>query len=54
MYSYRGIGGIFEVCWNYRGDKVGVSVLDGLVSLKNKRRIRCYWIFCKEIYFFIK
>lgn len=36
MYSYRGIGGIFEVCWNYRGDKVGVSVLDGLVSLKKK------------------
>ena len=22
VHSYRGTGGIFEVCWNHRGDKV--------------------------------
>lgn len=30
--SYRGTGGIFEVCWNSRGDKVGASASDGSVS----------------------
>lgn len=36
MHSYRGTGGIFEVCWNHRGDKVGASASDGSVSLKKK------------------
>uniref|UniRef100_A0A4W4GQL4 Transducin beta like 1 X-linked n=1 Tax=Electrophorus electricus TaxID=8005 RepID=A0A4W4GQL4_ELEEL len=30
--SYRGTGGIFEVCWNGSGDKVGASASDGSVS----------------------
>lgn len=29
--SYRGTGGIFEVCWNSTGDKVGASASDGSV-----------------------
>lgn len=33
MHSYKGTGGIFEVCWNSRGDKVGASASDGSVSL---------------------
>lgn len=32
MHSYRGTGGIFEVCWNSIGDKVGASASDGSVS----------------------
>uniref|UniRef100_A0A673MKU8 Transducin beta like 1 X-linked n=1 Tax=Sinocyclocheilus rhinocerous TaxID=307959 RepID=A0A673MKU8_9TELE len=32
--SYRGTGGIFEVCWNSVGDKVGASASDG--SVRNK------------------
>ena len=24
IHSYKGTGGIFEVCWNSRGDKVGI------------------------------
>ncbi len=31
MNSYRGTGGIFEVCWNSVGDKVGASASDGSV-----------------------
>lgn len=30
--SYKGTGGIFEVCWNAKGDKVGASASDGSVS----------------------
>lgn len=30
--SYKGTGGIFEVCWNSRGDKVGASASDGSVG----------------------
>ncbi|KAL3316451.1 Transducin (beta)-like 1 X-linked receptor 1 [Cichlidogyrus casuarinus] len=30
--SYQGTGGIFEVVWNSRGDKVGASASDGSVS----------------------
>lgn len=60
VHSYRGTGGIFEVCWNHRGDKVGASASDGSVSLKKKKRERyciimkkmLLWIFCKEMYFF--
>uniref|UniRef100_A0A8C6SEA7 Transducin (beta)-like 1 X-linked receptor 1b n=1 Tax=Neogobius melanostomus TaxID=47308 RepID=A0A8C6SEA7_9GOBI len=33
VHSYRGTGGIFEVCWNATGDKVGASASDGSVSL---------------------
>ncbi|KAG9331130.1 hypothetical protein JZ751_019968 [Albula glossodonta] len=29
VHSYRGTGGIFEVCWNSTGDKVGASASDG-------------------------
>lgn len=32
VHSYRGTGGIFEVCWNAAGDKVGASASDGSVS----------------------
>ena len=31
VHSYKGTGGIFEVCWNHRGDKVGASASDGSV-----------------------
>lgn len=33
VHSYKGTGGIFEVCWNHRGDKVGASASDGSVSI---------------------
>nr|XP_028705182.1 F-box-like/WD repeat-containing protein TBL1Y isoform X11 [Macaca mulatta] len=29
VHSYQGTGGIFEVCWNAQGDKVGASASDG-------------------------
>lgn len=32
VHSYRGTGGIFEVCWNSTGDKVGASASDGSVG----------------------
>ena len=32
--SYRGSGGIFEVCWNSRGTRVGASASDGTVSVE--------------------
>uniref|UniRef100_A0A674ETW2 TBL1X/Y related 1b n=1 Tax=Salmo trutta TaxID=8032 RepID=A0A674ETW2_SALTR len=32
VHSYRGTGGIFEVCWNATGDKVGASASDGSVN----------------------
>ncbi|MEQ2297817.1 F-box-like/WD repeat-containing protein TBL1XR1-A, partial [Ameca splendens] len=32
VHSYRGTGGIFEVCWNAAGDRVGASASDGSVS----------------------
>lgn len=38
VYSYRGTGGIFEVCWNSRGDKVGASASDGSVAVLDLRR----------------
>jgi hypothetical protein len=34
VHSYKGTGGIFEVCWNSRGDKVGASASDGSVSFR--------------------
>jgi len=36
--SYRGTGGIFEVCWNHRGDKVGASASDGSVFVLDLRK----------------
>ncbi|CAF0758546.1 unnamed protein product [Brachionus calyciflorus] len=36
---YRGSGGIFEVCWNHRGDKVGASAADGTVCVLDLRKI---------------
>uniref|UniRef100_A0A667YL42 TBL1X/Y related 1b n=2 Tax=Myripristis murdjan TaxID=586833 RepID=A0A667YL42_9TELE len=37
VHSYRGTGGIFEVCWNATGDKVGASASDGSVSSPTTR-----------------
>lgn len=37
--SFRGSAGIFEVCWNSRGDKVGASDADGNVFVLDMRRI---------------
>ncbi|BHF71788.1 Transducin (beta)-like 1 X-linked receptor 1 [Sparganum proliferum] len=36
--TYQGTGGIFEVCWNSRGDKVGASASDGSVVVLDLRR----------------
>lgn len=36
--SYRGTAGIFEVCWNSRGDKVGASASDGSVFVLDLRK----------------
>ncbi|XP_051564375.1 F-box-like/WD repeat-containing protein TBL1X [Myxocyprinus asiaticus] len=36
--SYKGTGGIFEVCWNGLGDKVGASASDGLVCVVDLRK----------------
>ncbi|XP_055940440.1 F-box-like/WD repeat-containing protein TBL1XR1-A isoform X2 [Argiope bruennichi] len=33
LYKYKTTGGIFEMCWNSRGDKVGASTSDGSVSI---------------------
>ncbi|ESN91742.1 hypothetical protein HELRODRAFT_185199 [Helobdella robusta] len=38
VHTYRGTGGIFEVCWNYRGDKVGASASDGSVFVLDLRK----------------
>ncbi|XP_033099774.1 F-box-like/WD repeat-containing protein TBL1XR1 [Anneissia japonica] len=38
VHSYRGTGGIFEVCWNSRGDKVGASASDGSVCVLDLRK----------------
>ncbi|KAJ7403539.1 F-box-like/WD repeat-containing protein TBL1X [Willisornis vidua] len=38
VHSYRGTGGIFEVCWNARGDKVGASASDGSCWQKQGKR----------------
>ncbi|TGZ56043.1 Uncharacterized protein DBV15_04739 [Temnothorax longispinosus] len=37
--SYKGTGGIFEVCWNSRGDKVGASASDGSVFVLDLRKL---------------
>jgi len=38
LHSYKGTGGIFEVCWNSRGDKVGASASDGSVFVLDLRK----------------
>ncbi|EHB01952.1 F-box-like/WD repeat-containing protein TBL1XR1 [Heterocephalus glaber] len=38
VHSYRGTGGIFEVCWNAAGDKVGASASDGSVCILDLRK----------------
>jgi len=38
--SYKGTGGIFEVCWNSRGDKVGASASDGSVFVLDLRNLK--------------
>lgn len=39
VHSYRGTGGIFEVCWNAAGDKVGASASDGSVSTSRPQHL---------------
>lgn len=39
IHSYKGTGGIFEVCWNQRGDKVGASASDGSVFVLDLRKL---------------
>ncbi|XP_063986941.1 F-box-like/WD repeat-containing protein TBL1XR1 isoform X2 [Diachasmimorpha longicaudata] len=39
VHSYKGTGGIFEVCWNSRGDKVGASASDGSVVVLDLRKL---------------
>ncbi|CAF4212615.1 unnamed protein product [Rotaria socialis] len=38
VHSYRGTGGIFEVCWNSRGTRVGASASDGTVCVLDLRK----------------
>ncbi|XP_013102393.1 F-box-like/WD repeat-containing protein ebi [Stomoxys calcitrans] len=38
VHSYKGTGGIFEVCWNSRGTKVGASASDGSVFVLDLRK----------------
>jgi len=42
IHTYRGTGGIFEVCWNHRGDKVGASASDGSVRSSRYYYYHCY------------
>ncbi|GIY63402.1 hypothetical protein CDAR_308161 [Caerostris darwini] len=47
IHSYKGTGGIFEVCWNSRGDKVGASASDGSVFVLDLRKSQDQWVsFC--------
>ena len=38
VHSYTGTGGIFEVCWNSNGTKVGASAADGTVFVLDLRK----------------
>ncbi|XP_019643953.1 PREDICTED: F-box-like/WD repeat-containing protein TBL1XR1 isoform X1 [Branchiostoma belcheri] len=40
VHSYRGTGGIFEVCWNSTGDRVGASASDGSVCVLDLRTLK--------------
>lgn len=35
--QYRGGGGIFEVCWNARGDKIAACFADNTISILDMR-----------------
>ncbi|GFU19398.1 hypothetical protein NPIL_532211 [Nephila pilipes] len=50
IHSYKGTGGIFEVCWNSRGDKVGASASDGSVFVLDLRKSPDQWnsFFCSR------
>uniref|UniRef100_A0A6M2DMM1 Putative u4/u6 small nuclear ribonucleoprotein prp4 n=1 Tax=Xenopsylla cheopis TaxID=163159 RepID=A0A6M2DMM1_XENCH len=39
VHSYKGTGGIFEVCWNSKGSKVGASASDGSVFVLDLRKL---------------
>uniref|UniRef100_W8BQS5 F-box-like/WD repeat-containing protein ebi n=1 Tax=Ceratitis capitata TaxID=7213 RepID=W8BQS5_CERCA len=39
VHSYKGTGGIFEVCWNSKGTKVGASAADGSVFVLDVRKM---------------
>ncbi|XP_004536310.1 F-box-like/WD repeat-containing protein ebi [Ceratitis capitata] len=39
VHSYKGTGGIFEVCWNSKGTKVGASASDGSVFVLDLRKM---------------
>eukprot|EP00102_Acyrthosiphon_pisum_P013255 XP_008182769.1 PREDICTED: F-box-like/WD repeat-containing protein ebi [Acyrthosiphon pisum] len=39
VHSYKGTGGIFEVCWNSKGDKIGASAHDGRVFVLDQRKL---------------
>ena len=40
VHSYRRTGGVFEVCWNAAGDKVGASASDGSVCVLDLQKQR--------------
>uniref|UniRef100_A0A1I8GPN8 WD_REPEATS_REGION domain-containing protein n=1 Tax=Macrostomum lignano TaxID=282301 RepID=A0A1I8GPN8_9PLAT len=40
VHRYQGTGGIFEVCWNHRGDRVGASAADGTVVILDLRKMQ--------------
>lgn len=39
IHSYKGTGGIFEVCWNSTGSKIGASCGDGSVFVLDLRHL---------------
>nr|ADG65018.1 hypothetical protein [Drosophila pseudoobscura] len=39
VHSYKGTGGIFEVCWNSDGSKVGASASDGDIFVLDLRKL---------------
>ncbi|XP_041452101.1 F-box-like/WD repeat-containing protein TBL1XR1 [Drosophila obscura] len=39
VHTYKGTGGIFEVCWNSSGNKVGASASDGGVFVLDLRKL---------------
>ncbi|CAI6371548.1 unnamed protein product [Macrosiphum euphorbiae] len=39
VHSYKGTGGIFDVCWNSKGDKIGASATDGRVFVLDLRKL---------------
>jgi transducin (beta)-like 1 len=39
VHQYTSTGGIFEVCWNHRGDKLAASGSDGSVVVLDMRKL---------------